>query len=124
MMKNHNLAKSIQELSLYNFKSKLLYKSNWYNRTIIEIDRFYPSSKLCSSCGYKNIDLELSDREWTCPSCKTKHDRDFNASINILNEGVRLYNNIIPIRCGELTPLESSQQTLNELGNRDLHNIV
>jgi len=108
MMKNSNLAKSIQELSLYRFKQILKYKSDWYGKQIIEIDRFYPSSKLCSSCGEKNDNLKLSDREWICNNCGTHHDRDLNASINILNEGKRILNKI-PIRSGELTPLESYQ---------------
>src|SRR5690606_22607920 len=94
-----------QELSLYRFKSMLLYKANWYGRTIVEIDRFFPSSKLCSSCGFKKTDLKLSDRSWTCPSCGTVLDRDINAATNILNEGLRNLNKI-PARCGELTPLE------------------
>jgi putative transposase len=108
MMKNHNLAKSIQELSLYRFKEILKYKAEWYGRDIIEIDRFFPSSKLCSNCGNKNNQLKLKDREWTCTSCNTTHDRDVNAAINILNEGKRILNNKIPIRDGELTPLEIS----------------
>jgi putative transposase len=90
MLKNHNLAKSIQELSLYEFKDKLKYKSEWYGRDIIEIDRFFPSSKLCSCCGHKYRDLKLSQREWVCSSCGTKHDRDINAAINIENEGRRI----------------------------------
>lgn len=124
MLKNHNLAKSIQELSLNRFKEILRYKSEWYERDLIEIDRYFPSSKLCSVCGYKNTELTLKDREWICPDCGTKHDRDINASVNILNEGKRLLNNKIPIRCGELTPLESSQKILVELGNRNLNNFV
>lgn len=90
MLKNHNLAKSIQELSLSEFKNKLKYKSEWYGRDIIEIDRFYPSSKLCNCCGHKYKDLKLSQREWVCSSCGTKHDRDINAAINIENEGRRI----------------------------------
>ena len=89
MIKNHCLARSIQELSLFRFKQILKYKAKWYGRDIIEINRFYPSSKLCSNCGFKKEDLTLKDREWTCPSCKTKLDRDLNAATNILNEGKR-----------------------------------
>ena len=120
MMKNHNLARSIQELSLNRFQIILKYKSNWYSRNIINIDRFFPSSKTCSDCGYINKELKLSDREWVCPDCGVIHDRDNNAAINIENEGLKiylkLYKNKIPICDGKLTPLESSQKTLNELG--------
>jgi putative transposase len=119
MMSNHNLARSIQELSLYHFKEMLRYKSKWSDRDIVEVDRFYPSSKLCSNCGYKNDALMLKDREWTCPECGKSHNRDLNAAINIKNEGLKLYNNKIPIRCGEFKPLESSQKTLDELGNKN-----
>lgn len=124
MMQNHKLAKSIQELSLYRFKEMLRYKSDWHGNSIVEIDRFYPSSKLCSVCGYKKDDLRLKDRKWACPDCGSIHHRDINAAINILNEGKRLLNNKIPIRCGKLMPLESSDCTLDELGNRGLHNFV
>lgn len=119
MLKNHNLARSIQELSLCHFKEMLKYKAEWQGRYIVEVDRFYPSSKLCSCCGYKNDELTLKDREWTCPECKTHHDRDLNAAINIRNEGQRIIKNKIPIRCGEFKPLESSHKTLDELGNKN-----
>ena len=105
MMKNHKLAKSIQELSLNRFETILKYKSIWYNRHLINIDRFYPSSKTCSDCGYINNELKLSDREWICPDCGVLHDRDLNASINIENEGLKIYK--IGIRNPKLTPLES-----------------
>ena len=95
MMKNKNLSKSIQELSLSRFKEILLYKAEWYDRTIVEIGRWFPSSKLCNNCGHKYQKLKLSEREWICPSCKTKHDRDYNASKNIEREGERIYNNKI-----------------------------
>lgn len=124
MMKNHNLAKSIQELSLYKFKEMLRYKAKWYGRDIVEIDRYYPSSKLCSCCGNKNEELKLSDREWKCTSCNTVHNRDFNAAKNIEKEGRKILKDKIPIRNGKLTPLDSSGYTLDELGNRDLHKIV
>jgi putative transposase len=104
MMKNHNLAKSIQELSLYKFKCLLKYKSEWYNKDIIEIDRFYPSSKLCNVCGHINHNLELKNREWTCPSCNTEHDRDLNAAMNIRKEGGRILK--IGLSSPDLKPLE------------------
>lgn len=104
MMKNHCLAKSIQELSINRFKEILTYKSFWYGRDIVEVDRYYPSSKLCSVCSYKNDSLTLKDREWKCPVCGVNHDRDYNAAKNIMKEGER----IIGIRYAEFKPLESS----------------
>lgn len=96
MMSNHKLARSIQELSLYKFKSMLIYKSDWYGRYVVEVDKWFPSSKLCSVCGYKNKELTLSDRKWTCPDCGTHHDRDFNAAQNIKKEGQRIIGSRSP----------------------------
>jgi len=104
MMQNHKLAKSIQELSLNKFKTMLQYKAEWYGREVIQVSQWFPSSKLCSCCGYKKDDLTLDDREWTCPDCQTHHDRDFNAATNIKNEGIRIK---IGLSSPELTPLES-----------------
>ena len=122
MMSNHNLSRAVQELSLYRFKYILKYKAEWYGRVIIEIDRFFPSSKLCNNCGDKKEDLKLSDRVYKC-SCGYENDRDLNASLNILKEGLRIYNEQIPTRSGGLTPLESSGYTLVELGNKNLVNF-
>lgn len=123
MMQNHHLVRSIQELSLYDFKTKIVYKADWCNRSIVEIGRFFASSKLCHVCGYKHADLMLNDRRWTCPQCGTEHDRDKNAAINIENEGRKIINNKIPIRCGKFTPLDSCKYALVEEGSRDLHSF-
>jgi len=92
MVKNHCLAKSISNQSWYSFVTKLEYKSKRYSGRIEKTNRFYPSSKTCSSCGHINQDLTLKDREWICPKCKAKHDRDICASLNILAQVQRELN--------------------------------
>ena len=90
MLRNHHLAKAIQEVDFYKFKETLVNKALVNDKQVVFIDRFYPSSKTCSVCGYKKRDLRLSDREWACPKCGTKHDRDINAAVNILLYGQRM----------------------------------
>ena len=91
MVKNHNLSKSILDCGWYELTRQISYKSNWNNRQYIKIDRFTKSSQTCNICGYINTETkDLSVRQWTCPNCGAKHDRDINAAINILNEGLRL----------------------------------
>ena len=90
MLQNHKLAESIQELNFGEFKRMLEYKANWYGRKLIFVDRFYPSSKTCNHCGYVNKKLKLSDRQWVCPDCGEIIERDYNAALNIRDEGVRL----------------------------------
>jgi len=90
MSKNHHLAKAIQDASFGTLVGMLKYKAAWHNRQIIEIGRYYPSSKICHCCGHKMDYMGLEIRNWSCPNCSTKHDRDINAAINIKNEGLRL----------------------------------
>ena len=92
MLKNHKLAKAIQEVGFYHFKVILQSKSLVNNKKVVLINRYYPSSKACSCCGFNNKDLKLSDRYWICPECNTKHDRDLNAAKNILREGQQILN--------------------------------
>ena len=89
MLKNHHLAKGISDASWYELARQLSYKSNWNNRIYHKIDTFYASSQICSCCGYQNQDIkDLSIRKWQCTNCGALHNRDKNASINILNKGL------------------------------------
>ena len=90
MVKNHNLAESICEMNFGEFSRMLEYKAQWYNRKIVFVDRFYPSSKTCHNCGYINKNLTLKDRQWICPQCGEVIERDYNAALNILDEGLRI----------------------------------
>lgn len=90
MIRNHNLAESICEMNFGEFRSMLEYKAQWYNRKIVFVDRFYPSSKMCHNCGYINKNLTLVDRQWICPQCGKVIERDYNAALNILDEGLRI----------------------------------
>ena len=90
MLRNHKLAESIQEMNFGEFRRMLEYKAKWYGRTVVYVDKFYPSSKTCNHCGYIKKDLKLSDRQWVCPVCGKIIERDYNAALNILDEGLRI----------------------------------
>jgi putative transposase len=111
MIKNHKLAQAISDVSWSEFNRMLEYKAEWYGKNIIRIGQFEPSSKICSNCGATNKTLTLSDREWTCKSCNSIHDRDINAAINIKNFALKNYlpgvgrknQNELPTLVGVLT---------------------
>ena len=91
MVKNPNLAKHIADCGWGLFDTLMAYKAPRYGKTLIKVSQWYASSKLCHCCGHKNEKLTLEDRVWDCPECKTHHDRDFNAAINIKAQGLKDY---------------------------------
>ena len=101
MLKNHKLAKSIQDASFGSFCNMISYKANEQHRQYVKIGTFYPSSKLCHCCGFKHKGLKLEERFWTCPECGTNLDRDENAAINILQEGLKILNRNTDGRSGK-----------------------
>lgn len=125
MLKNHKLAKSIQDASFGTFYNMIKYKSEQKHRVYLKIDRFYPSSKLCHKCGFKYKGLKLDERFWTCPECGTYLDRDENAAINILNEGLKILNTKYPDGTGESDvlviskPIDTGYNSNLELENRN-----
>jgi putative transposase len=94
MIKNRRLARSIADVSWSMFQTIVSYKAMWANKTVVLVDRFFASTKLCNGCHTKNTMLSLSDREWVCPTCGMKHDRDVNASRNIKEEGIRILGSL------------------------------
>ena len=90
IVRNHKLAESISEVNWGEFRRILAYKAAWHGRQLVFIDRFYPSSKRCNHCGYIYKELTLKDRQWVCPECGSMIDRDYNAALNILEEGERI----------------------------------
>jgi putative transposase len=88
MIKNHSLARAISDTAWHQLRSMLEYKCDWYGRNLIVVDRWYPSSKLCSTCGHRMGAMPLNIRSWVCPNCGAAHDRDVNAARNILAAGL------------------------------------
>ena len=115
MKRNKKLSKAFQDTNIGELRDLIVKKGERNNRLIIKVGRYYPSSKLCSVCKYKKYDLKLSDREWICPQCGQIHDRDENASDNILGEGIRLFNKNIGLREPELKPVEQSMMDDKEV---------
>ena len=95
MMNNRKLSKSIWDCSLYELVRQIKYKCKWYGREFLQVSRWFASSKICGSCGYVNDGLTLADREWVCPRCSMKHDRDRNAAKNILRQGLNQENRTV-----------------------------
>jgi len=95
MLRNHSLARAISDASWSEFRRQLEYKADWYGRTVIAVDRFYPSSRTCSACGRLAASMPLNVREWACPACGTVHDRDINAARNIRAAGLAV------LACGD-----------------------
>ena len=114
MMKNHKLARSIQEKNIGRFNALVMEKAEKRGVKIIKVDRWFASSKLCSVCGHKHDKLELKDRVWTCDKCESVHDRDFNASVNILNEGLK------NLKVGMSKPEPECESILKDCGDAGL----
>jgi len=88
MLANGRLARAIADMGWYEFRRQLQYKAAWRGGQVVIVDRWFPSTKLCSCCGYKLEELDLGMRQWSCPCCHTEHDRDVNAAINLMNVAV------------------------------------
>jgi len=108
MMKNHKLAKALAEVSFGEIIRQLKYKADWNKRNLIVVNRFFPSTKMCSDCGWINQELTLKNREWICPNCEAEHDRDINASINIRNSGLGINQTEYKQKLVEALPLGKS----------------
>ena len=102
MMKNRCLSRAIADVGFYELRRQVEYKAKYYGSTVVYADRFYPSSKLCSVCGFKHEGLTLKDREWDCPECGVHHDRDVNAALNLRQLGLtKIAASSTVTACGE-----------------------
>lgn len=117
MMKNRKLSKSIWDCSWSELIRQIMYKAEWYGKTVVKIDRFYPSSKTCGACGFIKQDLTLEDREWNCPRCDVQHDRDKNSANNILIQGLNTKNKTVGTT-GLAECLGGRPTTQKVIGNR------
>ena len=108
--KESQTCEHIADVGWNKFADFVKYKSIWYGKKVVEIDQWFPSSQLCSECGYRNRDLTLNDREWVCLECGCVHDRDVNASINIKNQGLTILS-------GSWTDSDVKQKRLEPLSN-------
>lgn len=118
MQKNHNLSESIGEVGWGEFMVILEYKARWYGKEVVFINRFYPSSKRCNHCGYINKGLTLKDRQWVCPQCGEVIERDYNAALNILDEGKRMIRERIGLSSSEYKPVD--HPTVDDIGKTAL----
>ncbi len=112
MLANHKLAKSIADQGFYEFRRQLGYKCQWYGSELVVVDRFFPSSKTCSSCGHVQ-DMPLNRRTFDCPDCGISIDRDLNASINLRK---RVCNSEVSFPSGNATQTECKTHSRNAVG--------
>jgi putative transposase len=115
MKRNHCIAKAVSDVGMGEFHRQLLYKALWYGAEVVRIDRFFPSSQLCSVCGYQHRKLELSDRFWLCPACGVLHDRDVNAAVNLRMVAMSKKRSFLVAG--------SSSETLNACERREVQDI-
>lgn len=124
MIKNHKLAQAISDVSWGTLVSMLKYKAVWYDRQLIQIDRWYPSSKTCSSCNHLMSKMDLSIREWTCPSCNEHHDRDINAAKNILRQGLNIMSGLGTKSDSKQKPKEAPVMLAGSMSSENTQSLV
>lgn len=124
MIKNHKLAQAISDVSWGTLVSMLKYKAIWHDRQLIQIDRWYPSSKTCSSCNHLMSKMDLSIREWTCPSCNEHHDRDINAAKNILRQGLNIMSGLGTKSDSKQKPKEAPVMLAGSMSSENTQSLV